>query len=68
MDVHEALWGLYRAASKRTYADSPEQYKFWSKYVAYNKTMAIQAGATEEEIELALDGDGFRLQARLENR
>ena len=68
MDVGEYLWQLYRACEKRRYADSSGQYKFWTKYVNYAETMAVQAGATEEELELARKGDGFRLQARLEAR
>ena len=34
----------------------------------YAETMAVQAGATEEELALAREGDGFRLQARLDKR
>lgn len=68
MDVGEYLWMLYRACGKRRYADSGEQYKFWTRYVNYAETMAVQAGATEEELNLAREGDGFRLQARLDKR
>lgn len=68
MDVGEYLWMLYRACGKRRYADSSDQYKFWTRYVKYAETMAVQAGATEEELNLAREGDGFRLQARLDKR
>lgn len=65
MNAKDAVWQLFRAVEKRKLVETAAEFKFYKSHVDYCETIARQNGASEELIELAYQGNGFLLQAKM---